>query len=59
MTRTDCYWYHEYRDMNMTIPFCEEIKIDNPHCENECKHYTSKNDADNIIRKALERNDTE
>lgn len=53
---TRCYWYHEYRDMNMTVPYCEELKIDNPHCENErsCKYYISKDDADKIIRNAIE-----
>lgn len=55
MTRTDCYWYHEYQDMNMTVPYCEEFKIELPHCENECKYYISQDDADKIIRKELER----
>ena len=61
MPRTNCYWYHEYRDMNMTMPYCEELRINNPHCENECscKYYISKYDADKVIRKALERSDTE
>lgn len=54
MTRSNCHWYHEYRDMNMTVPYCEELRIDNPHCENECscKYYISKDDADKIIRNA-------
>lgn len=41
--------------MNMTVPYCEELKTELPHCENECKYYISKDDADKIIRKALER----
>ena len=38
----------------MTVPYCEELRIDNPHCENECscKYYISKDNADNIIRNA-------
>ena len=55
MARTNCYWYHEYQDMNMTIPYCEELKIDDPHCETECKYFISKDDANKIIRKAFER----
>lgn len=56
MMRTNCYWYHEYRDMNMTVPYCEELKINNPHCEGECscKYYISKDDADKVIRNATE-----
>lgn len=56
MKMTRCYWYHEYRDMNMTVPYCEELRTENPHCENECscKYYISKDDADKLIRKAIE-----
>ena len=55
MTRTNCYWYHEYQDMNMTIPYCRELNVDDPHCENDCEYYISKDDADNVIRKVVER----
>lgn len=36
----------------MTVPFCDQFRIDDPHCENDCKYYISKDDADNIIRNA-------
>jgi len=51
----DCYFYNEDYDMGATIRFCTYSKIEFGLCPCKgCTHYLSKNDADKIIRKALE-----
>ena len=45
MTKTDCYWYGEERDMNARIPYCKLDPAD-PYVQvmkcDSCKEYHSK-----------------
>lgn len=47
-----CYWHNVYNDMQATVPTCEYYgKYEYCPCDDDCKHYISKKEADNIIRK--------
>lgn len=50
--RRNCYWYYEHEDMQATVPICEYYgKYAYCPCDTDCKHFISKKETDNIIRK--------
>ncbi len=56
----ECYWCHEYRDMNAIIPTCEYYgKYGHCPCDDECKHYISKEEVNHIIWEKSSCGDTE
>lgn len=47
-----CYWYNVYNDMQARVPTCEYYgEYGHCPCDYDCKHYISKQEADDIIRK--------
>ena len=50
-----CYWYHEYQDMAASVPTCDYYRqYGECPCEPECKHFITKKEIDNIVRKEEE-----
>lgn len=51
----NCYWCHEYQDMNATVPTCDYYgHFGRCPCKDECEHYISEPEVENIIRKRAE-----
>lgn len=51
----NCYWRHEYQDMNATVPTCDYYgRYGSCLCSDECEHYISEQEAENVIRKRVE-----
>lgn len=51
----ECYWCHEYMDMNATVPTCEYYgKYGDCPCEPNCKHRISSQEVNDIIRKHIQ-----
>ena len=51
MTRTDCYWYHEYQDMNARVPTCEYYgEYGKCLCVLGCDHFIDKDEVSGFIR---------
>ena len=51
----NCYWRHEYQDMNATVPTCDYYgQYGSCLCSDECEHYISEKEVENIIRKRAE-----
>ncbi len=52
--KEDCYFYNETNDMGAKIRFCTRKEIEWGYCPCEkCDHFLSKEEADIIIRSAL------
>lgn len=50
-----CYWYHEYQDMSASVPTCDYYRqYGERPCEPECKHFITKKEIDDIVRKEEE-----
>lgn len=50
-----CYWCNEYQDMNATVPTCDYYgHFGSCPCKDECEHYISEPEVENIIRKRAE-----
>ena len=51
--RTNCYWCHEYQDMNAIVPTCDYYgQYGSCPCSDECEHYISEQEVENIIRRS-------
>lgn len=51
----NCYWCNEYQDMNATVPTCDYYgQYGSCPCSDECEHYISEPEVENIIRKRVE-----
>ena len=47
-----CYWYNVYNDMQAAVPTCEYYgEYGLCPCDYDCKHYISKQEVDDIIRR--------